>query len=83
MEEAKVKDDKWLYMPCDLLDFLKVLKKGQPGKVFYCLHLIMNKRPLPKDLEPEVLLTVMHVLSFHKNRKEQDEEEEICNEENT
>lgn len=81
-EELKVKDDKWMYMPPDIREFLNLMSPFQIKNFLICLHLYMNNKPLPKNVDKEVLMTFLHVLSFHENRKEQDEEEEYYDEEN-
>ena len=69
-----------IYIPEDFPDFMRALKNGQPSKVCYCLYQLSKGKPIPKDMDREVILVVMHVISFHnqclKEKEQQRESEE-------
>lgn len=74
----KLKPCKSIYIPEDLPDFFRAMKNGQPGKVCYCLYQLSKGKPIPKDMDKEVILVVMHVISFHNQcLKEEQEESEV------
>ena len=72
MENTEAKDGKWLYAPPDLKDFLMLMKPLQIRMLFILLDAYMNDKAMPKgkDVDTEVLMTFLHILSFHKNKKQ-------------
>lgn len=71
----KLKPCNSIYIPEDLPDFFRAMKDGQPSKVCYCLYQLSKGKPIPKDMDKEVILVVMHVISFHNQCLELEEEE--------
>lgn len=71
----KLKPCKSLYIPEDLPDFFRAMKDGQPSKVCYCLYQLSKGKPIPKDMDREVILVVMHVISFHNQCLEEEEQQ--------
>nr|DAR61609.1 MAG TPA: hypothetical protein [Caudoviricetes sp.] len=71
----KLKPCNSIYIPDDLPDFFRVMKDGQPSKVCYCLYQLSKGKPIPKDMDIEVILVVMHVISFHNQCLEEEEKQ--------
>lgn len=71
----KLKPCNSIYIPDDLPEFFLAMKEGQPSKVCYCLYQLSKGKPIPKDMDIEVILVVMHVISFHNQCLEEEEKQ--------
>mgnify|MGYP004549193091 CR=1 FL=1 len=73
----KLKPCKWIYFPHDYLEFQKVLLLNEGHLLLFLesLQKMMNGKHVDSHKLPiDVVLVLMHVVSFHNQYMEEDEE---------
>lgn len=74
-------EDKKIFMPFDIVNFLKLLDVKQCNIFFDCVTLLIDKKPLPSNIPTVVKMCVLHVISMQKFAPDYEEEESEVNNE--
>lgn len=74
-------EDKKIFMPFDITNFLKLLDWKKCNIFFDCITLLIDKKPLPSNIPTDVKLCVLHVISMQKFAPDYEDEESEVNDE--
>lgn len=84
MENKKVKGNNWfsddtdkkIFMPFDIVNFLKLMTWEECQTFFDCACYLMDKKPLPTNISRAVKMSVLHLISMQKFAPNYEEESE-------
>ncbi len=68
--------DKKIFMPFDIVNFLKLMTWEECQTFFDCACYLMNKEPLPTNISRAVKMSVLHLISMQKFAPNYEEESE-------
>lgn len=72
-------DDKKIFVPGSIMDFLELLSIDEMHQFFDCLCLLMDEKPIPKDTPRAVKMCVFHVQAMQEYAPNYEEESEAQN----
>lgn len=66
--------DKKIFMPFDIVNFLKLMTWEECQTFFDCACYLMKKEPLPTNISRAVKMSVLHLISMQKFAPNYEEE---------
>ena len=70
-----IENEKKIFMPFDITEFLKMLDFKKCNIFFDCVGLLIDEKPLPSGIPTDVKLCLLHVISMQKFAPDYDNEE--------
>ena len=68
--------DKKIFMPFDIVNFLKLMTWEECQTFFDCACYLMDEKPLPTNISTAVKMSVLHLISMQKFAPNYEEESE-------
>lgn len=68
--------DKKIFMPFDIVNFIKLMTDEECHIFFDCVGYLMDKKPLPTNISRVVKMCVLHLISMQKFAPNYEEESE-------
>lgn len=68
--------DKKIFMPFDIVNFLKLMTWEECQTFFDCACYLIDKKPLPTNISRAVKMSVLHLISMQKFAPNYEEESE-------